>query len=295
MKNRNIRPVFYLDKDYPARLKNCDDSPIMLFFKGDVDMNPRRMLSVVGTRHITTYGKEATERIIRDLKEYDPVIVSGLAYGVDIQAHKCALRYGLPTIGVVAHGLDKMYPSANAATAEKMLLNGGLLTEYISGTKPDRDNFPARNRIVAGLCDAVVVIESADRGGALITADIANSYNREVFALPGRTGDLYSHGCNMLIKQNKAVLFESAADIADVLNWNQKTKPEKRTQMFLFEDHSPEEKTILVSLQNSDSMTLDDIALNVQIPVNRVSSILLKLEFDGLLSSFPGKVFKLNH
>ncbi|MBK7431830.1 MAG: DNA-protecting protein DprA [Bacteroidetes bacterium] len=222
IKKNKIETLFYLDKNYPQRLRNCEDAPILLFYKGNADLNSEKIISIVGTRHITSYGKEFTEKFVKEISEYRPLIISGLAYGVDIQAHKSSLKYGLPTVGVVAHGLDKMYPADNAATAEKMLLNGGLLTEYIHGTKPERDNFPARNRIVAGLTDAVIVIESATRGGALITAEIANSYNRDVFALPGRINDLYSKGCHALIKQNKAMIFESAADIADAMNWNQK-------------------------------------------------------------------------
>ncbi len=295
IKKNKIETLFYLDKNYPQRLRNCDDAPILLFYKGNADLNSEKIISIVGTRHITSYGREFTEKFVKEISEYRPLIVSGLAYGVDIQAHKSALKNDLPTVGVVAHGLDKMYPADNAATAEKMLLNGGLLTEYIHGTKPERDNFPARNRIVAGLTDAVIVIESATRGGALITAEIANSYNRDVFALPGRINDLYSKGCHALIKQNKAMIFESAADIADAMNWNQKEKPTLNKQMMLFEDYLPEEQIIIKALNQKNLLSIDEIALTSLMPVSKVSSILLKLEFAGILVPLPGKVFKLNN
>lgn len=294
IRKNNIQTLFYLDKEYPQRLKNCDDAPVLLFYKGNADLNAEKIISIVGTRHITSYGKEMTEKFIKEISEFQPLIVSGLAYGVDIQAHKSALKHDLKTVGVVAHGLDKMYPSDNAATAEKMLLNGGLLTEYIHGTKPTRDNFPARNRIVAGLTDAVIVIESATRGGALITADIANSYNRDVFALPGRVNDLYSKGCHALIRQNKAMIFENAADFADAMNWNQKENKSPQKQMLLFEDYLPDEQLIIRALDQKNLLSIDEIALTSMIPVSKVSSILLKLEFSGILTPLPGKVFKLN-
>ena len=295
IKKNKIETLFYLDKNYPQRLRNCDDAPILLFYKGNADLNAKRIISIVGTRHITSYGKEMTDKLVRELSSYQPIIISGLAYGVDIQAHRSALKNGLHTVGVVAHGLDKMYPADNASTAEKMFHNGGILTEYIHGTRPERDNFPARNRIVAGLTDAVIVIESAIRGGALITADIANSYNRDVFALPGRTTDIYSKGCHALIKQNKATLFECAADIADAMNWNEKEKTKKSKQMILFDDFLPDEKTIIEALNQNNFLSIDQLALSSMLPVNMVSSILLKLEFEGILIPLPGKVFKLNN
>lgn len=295
IKKNNIETLFYLDKTYPGRLRNCEDAPILLFYKGNADLNSSKIISIVGTRHITSYGKDMTDKLIKELSEFQPLIVSGLAYGVDIQAHKSALKYGLQTVGVVAHGLDKMYPADNAATAEKMIGSGGLLTEYIHGTKPERDNFPARNRIVAGLTDAVIVIESAKRGGALITAEIANSYNRDVFALPGRVSDLYSNGCHSLIRQNKASIFESAADIIDAMNWNQQSTKKVERQMRMFEEYLPEEQLIIKTLDQNNKLTIDEIAINTCMQVSKVSSILLKLEFNGVLSPYPGKVFKLNY
>lgn len=295
IRKNKIDCLFYLDENYPSRLKNCDDSPIMLFYKGNADLNARRMISIVGTRHITSYGKEVIEKLIRELEVYRPVIISGLAYGVDIHSHKAALKNDLPTIGVVAHGLDKMYPAENASTAEKMVHNGGLLSEYIHGTKPDRENFPARNRIVAGMSDAVIVIESATRGGALITAEIANTYNRDVFALPGRIHDQFSNGCHALIRQNKAMLFESASDIADAMNWNESPSKKAPDQLKLFNELAPDEQLLMQALRSHDHLSIDQIALNTEMPVSRASSLLLKLEFAGMVKVMPGKLFKVNH
>ena len=209
----NITPLFYLDKKYPARLKNCDDGPIMLFFKGNADMNVARVVSMVGTRKATDYGKSVCEKIIEDLKAYGILVISGLAYGIDTCAHRAALEQNLMTVAVLGHGLDMIYPYLNRHLAEKMVDQGGLLTEFMSKTKPDRENFPRRNRIIAGLADATIVIEAAKTGGALITAEIANSYSRDVFSVPGRIGDPWSEGCNSLIKTNKAALVQRAADV----------------------------------------------------------------------------------
>ncbi len=296
LKKNGIEPLFYLDKNYPERLKNCYDSPLMLFYKGSVDLNSHRMIAIVGTRFITPYGKDFTERLIADLVQYNVVVVSGLAYGVDVQAHKSAVNNNVPTIGVVAHGLDRLYPSDNKPTADKMLLNGGIVTEYPSGTKPDRENFPARNRIVAGMCDAVIVIESAEKGGALITAELANDYNRDVFALPGRTTDHFSKGCHQLIRKNKAMLFENAAQIAEMMNWiDDETKSRKKQylQPELFTALSEDEKKILELLKLNNQMGIDALAVNAGMSVSRASVSLLSLEFAGLLRSLPGKVYEL--
>jgi DNA protecting protein DprA len=243
IEKHHIKPLFYLDKDFPSRLKNCTDAPVMLYYKGTSNLNHHRMIALVGTRNASDYGKQVTEKMVEELKAYDVIIVSGLAYGIDITAHKAALKYNMETIGVLAHGLDRIYPALHKSTAEKMMEQGGLLTEYMTCTRPDRENFPQRNRIVAGMCDAVVIIEAAKTGGALITADIANSYNRDVFAVPGRTIDTYSLGCNHFIKTNKAALVESATDIAEMMQWNIANKPaEKPKQRKLFVELSEEEK-----------------------------------------------------
>ena len=292
----NIKPFFYLDQEYPARLRNCEDAPLMLFYKGNADLNFPRMIAIVGTRFMTPYGKAATEKLIEELVKNRVIIVSGLAYGVDIQAHKSALRNNIPTIGVVAHGLDRIYPAENKATAEKMIKEGGIITEYATGTRADRENFPARNRIVAGMCDATIVIESAEKGGALITAELANDYNRDVFALPGRVTDYYSKGCHMLIRKNKAMLFESADQVAEMMNWDdnkQSAITKNKNQLELFSSLNEDEKKLVGVLREKGQTGIDTIAIQVALPVSKVSALLLGLEFSGVLRSLPGKVYEL--
>ncbi len=294
LKKNDVQCLFYLDEKYPARLKNCDDAPILLFYKGNEDLNKQKIISIVGTRHMTSYGKESLEKIVHDLSSYNPLIISGLAYGVDIHAHKMAMKYGLKTIGVVAHGIGKIYPAENASTAEKMISEGGILTEYFHKTKPERENFPARNRIVAGMSDAVLVIESAIRGGALITAEFANSYNRDVFALPGKTTDQYSKGCHLLIKKNKASIFESADDIADAMNWKIDEVKKTGNQLLLFNNLTPDEKTIVETLTAHQQLSVDQLAIHTLFPVSKTSSLLLNLEFAGIIKVLPGRIFKIN-
>lgn len=296
IRRNRIHPVFYLDKEYPARLKNCEDAPIILYFKGNCNLNSARVISIVGTRQYSPYGRELTENLVADLCKYDVMIVSGLAYGIDIIAHRAATLNSIPTVAVTAHGLDRIYPSAHSATAEKMLLNGGVLTEYISGTVPDRENFPSRNRIVAGMCDATIVVESAVRGGALITAEIANAYNRDVFAFPGRVKDVFSQGCHQLIRENKAMLVTSADDIAKAMNWDleEEAKVIKlQKQLDLFLELNDAEKLIVGILKDDGIVAIDMIAVKANMPVSTVSSLLLKLEFAGVLRSLPGKVYEL--
>lgn len=288
-----IAPLFYLDKTYPDRLKHCEDGPVMMYFKGKANLSQRRILSVVGTRLPTDYGKAMCEQIIRDLSDQGVLIVSGLAYGVDTTAHRVSLSAGLPTVGVLAHGLDQIYPFNNRSLAEKMLENGGLLTEFLSRTALNRDYFPRRNRIIAGMADATLVIESALKGGALITADIANSYNRDVFAMPGRATDPKSAGCNQLIKTNKAALVNSAADICYMMGWDQSTR-QVHIQQKLFTDLNEEEKKIFGILETRKEADIDEIYLNSGTTASKVASILLKLEFEGLIRSLPGKRFKIN-
>jgi len=296
MRKNGIESLFYLDKGYPERLKNCYDSPLMLFYKGNIDLNMARMVAIVGTRFITPYGKNFTEKLIADLAKYKVIVVSGLAYGVDVQAHKSSVNNNVPTIGVVAHGLDRLYPSENKATAEKMMLNGGIITEYPSGTKPDRENFPARNRIVAGMSDAVIVIESAEKGGALITAELANDYNRDVFALPGRTTDHFSKGCHQLIRKNKAMLFENADHIAEMMNWIDDDNENKKKTVYqpeLFTSLNADEQRLVEILKLNGQTGIDTLAANAGITVSKTSVSLLNLEFAGLLRSLPGKVYEL--
>ncbi len=290
-----ITPLFYLDADYPSRLKNCDDSPTMLYFKGNTDLNAKKIIAIVGTRNATDYGKQVCEKLIEGFAAYNITIVSGLAYGIDIAAHKIALNNNLPTVGVLAHGLDKIYPDNHKSTAEKMLANGGLLTEFMSQTNPDRENFPSRNRIVGGMVDAVIVVESALKGGALITADIAFGYNRDVFAVPGKVNDTHSQGCNHLISENKAALLESPEQFIKSLNWDieeKKAKPNK--QMVIFNDLKEEERILVELLQENGKLNIDSLILRSKLPVSKVSSSLLNLEFAGVLRSLPGKVYQLN-
>lgn len=293
IEKNKIKALFYLDKDYPKRLTHCEDGPILLYFKGNANLNTKKVISIVGTREPTTQGKMLCEKLIEGLAAHDPLIVSGLAYGIDICAHKAALEHQLETVCGLAHGLDKMYPAIHRSLAEKMLTAGGWLSDFHSEVKPDKENFPRRNRIVAGLADATVVIESKMGGGSLITADIANSYNRDVFAFPGRITDECSAGCNNLIKQNKAALIQSAADIIYVMGWEQKKK-DAVIQKQLFVDLKPEEEILVNVLREKVSLNVDDLCLFAKMPMSKVSSLLLSLEFSGIIQSLPGKVYRLN-
>ena len=289
-----ITPLFYLDKNYPQRLKHCADNPIMLYYKGNADLNSQKIISIVGTRNATEYGKELCNTFIRDVSEMDILIVSGLAYGIDANAHKAALDNNLKTVGILAHGLDRIYPHLNKPLAGKMLNNGGLLTEFISNTNPDRENFPKRNRIVAGISDAVIVIESALKGGALITADIANSYNRDVFAFPGKIGDKYSEGTNNFIKTNRAALIQSAKDLKYIMRWEENdNKSNIPKQHKLFVDLSPEEKTLVEILKIEGETGFDKLYLKSKLNMSKVAASLLNLEFEGVVKVLPGKVYKL--
>ncbi len=292
-----IQTSYFTDRNFPFRLKECADSPIMIYSKGNCDLNNGKFIGIVGTRNATEYGKENCKKLISDLAVLQPnsIIVSGLAYGIDITAHKAALEAGLPTIGVVGHGLDRIYPAAHRSTAVKMLEEGALLTEYLSQTNPDRQNFVQRNRIIAGLSDAIVVVESAARGGALITAEVANDYNRDVFAFPGRVGDEWSAGCNALIKANKASLIESANDIMQFMNWeSQNTDAAPAVQTSLFLDLSDEELEVVNILrQKTDGLQLNELAIKLEKPVSKISSMLLGMEFSGVVRSLPGNVYKI--
>jgi len=291
---QEINPLFYTDNDYPARLKNCDDAPPLLFFKGQCDFNSVRMVAIVGTRNATAYGKKITEQLVDDFAKHKVTVVSGLAYGIDIVAHKAAIKNNMPTIAVLAHGLDRIYPAVHKPIAEKMITDGGLLTEFISKTNPDRENFPSRNRIVAGMVDAVIVVESAAKGGALITAELANDYNRDVFAVPGNVGQEFSEGCNGLIRANKAALIESADQVAEMMLWN--LNPEKKQevrQLKIFHELKEEEKVLVSLLQEKGKLDIDSLTVHAKMPMSKVSSTLLNLEFAGVLKALPGKMFEL--
>ena len=289
----NIKPLFYLDAAYPLRLKQCIDSPLMLYYMGNSDLNADKIISVVGTRNVTEYGKDMCKQIIKDLSQQNVLIVSGLAYGVDTYSHKAALDNNLQTIGILAHGLDRVYPQTNKSLAEKMIKNGGLLTEFMSCTNPDRENFPKRNRIIAGIADAVVVIEAAKKGGALITAEIANSYNRDVFAVPGKNTDIYSEGCNHLIKINKANLMQSADDILYIMGWETSKKPKKTAQKQLFIELTPDQKTIYDILSLKANTSIDELCINSKLNVSKVAEILLNFELEAIIKSLPGKDYQL--
>jgi DNA processing protein len=266
----------------------------MLYFKGDTDLNAKKVISIVGTREATDYGKDLCEKLIRDLAGYEVLIVSGLAHGIDAYAHRAALDQNLPTVCVLAHGLDNMYPAINRPLAMKMLEQGGWLSDFMSRTKADKENFPRRNRIVAGISDATIVVESKAKGGSLITAEIANSYSRDVFAFPGRVDDLSSAGCNNLIRQHKAALVQSAADVIYMLGWEKTIGINSPIQKQLFIELKPNEELIVSILKEKQQLPIDDLCLLCKLPMSIISSVLLTLEFAGIIKSLPGKVYRLN-
>lgn len=289
-----ITPLFFLDTDYPERLKHAEDGPVMLYYKGTGSFNVPKVVAIVGTRTATEYGKKICRNLVEGLAPLNVLVVSGLAYGIDICAHRVALEMGLTTVGVIGHGLDMLYPQTHRTIAEKMIKNGGLLTDFVSESQFIPENFPKRNRIVAGLCDAVIVVEAAKKGGALITADIANSYNRDVFAFPGRVGDHYSEGCNNFIKTNRAALIQSVDDLIYIMGWEERKEKRKQSiQKQLFVDLSAEEKSVVEFLGNEGTMSVDMISSNVNLPASKVAAVLLNLEFLGIIRCMPGKIYQL--
>ncbi|MFT5238212.1 MAG: DNA processing protein [Flavobacteriaceae bacterium] len=284
---------FFKDNSYPERLKHCLDGPLLIFYRGNIDLESRRIISVVGTRNITTYGRDFCLKLINELAPTNPIIVSGFAYGVDIAAHKAAIDNGLQTIGCLAHGLNQIYPKVHKKYVSQVEENGGFITEFWSRDAFDRTNFLKRNRIIAGMSEATIVIESAEKGGSLVTADIANSYNREVFAAPGRTSDSQSQGCNNLIKTQQARLLTSAADIVYMLGWKLEDFKIKPQQKQLFVELSPEEKVIYDYLKDKEKQVLDIIALNCKMPTFKASSLLLSMELKGVIRPLPGKLFQI--
>jgi len=288
----DIETILYLDKAYPYRLKAHGDSPILLFKRGEANLNAERMVSIVGTRNITSYGRGFIAELAEGLAEYKVSITSGLAHGVDTAAHKAALKNNLPTIGVLGHGFATIYPAQNKNLAEEMAYgNGALLTDYFSSVPGNPENFPSRNRIVAGLCDALIVVESAYKGGSMITAEIANGYDKTTFALPGNTQNKYSQGCNLLIKLNKANLIENIGDLVYHLNWDQRVIV-KKLQALLFEELSDNEKMVVSALQKENT-TIDQLYYDTKIPMGKLSLILLDLELKNQVKVLPGKVFGL--
>jgi len=288
----DISCTYFLDADYPNYLKHCIDGPILIFQKGNIDLNNRKIISVVGTRNVTSYGIAFCEKFISDVAPLNPIIVSGFAYGIDICIQREAVKNGLQTIGCLAHGLNQIYPKVHAKYQAEVLKNGGFYTEFWSTSNPERENFLKRNRIIAGVSEATVVVESAEKGGSLVTADIANSYNRDVFAVPGRTTDKYSLGCNNLIKQQKAHVMTSAADLIYLLDWEVEQKPNKIIQKQLFIELDDVEQGIYTYLQNNGKQLLDSIALDCNLPIFRASSTLLNMEMKGVIRPLPGKLFE---
>ena len=289
----NAQLIFYLDKEYPTRLKQIQDAPTLLYCKGSIDFENPKSVAIVGTRKATTYGRDCVEQLITELIPHQALIVSGLAYGIDIQAHKQAVKHNLQTIGVMGSGIDIIYPASHKDTAKLMQSNGGIITENRFGAKPDAHNFPMRNRIIAGLCDALVVVEAAEKGGALITAEIANSYNKDVFAFPGNVGETHSEGCNALIKSNKAHLITSVKDLEYQMSWEVATPPQKKKEAFSLEGFEPEEQIILKLLLDKSPSTIDELSWKSNIAVSQLASLLLTLEFKGIIQSLPGKLYRL--
>lgn len=294
-KNR-ISCYFMTDVNYPKRLRECPDAPVLFYFKGNADLDTTRIISIVGTRRSTDYGQALTENLIKDLAVSFPdlLVVSGLAYGIDILSHRNALKNQLSTVAVLAHGLDRIYPSTHRNTAVEIVQHGGLLTDFPSGTEPDKPNFIKRNRIVAGLADATIVVESAEKGGSLITADIAFSYARDVFAFPGRINDPHSRGCNTLIRQNKAALITSAEDLISAMCWDasQSARATPLQQELFFQEN---DQTSLITgiISRNKEIHIDRLAIEAGIPVQQLTMLLFELEMNGVIRALPGNIYKL--
>ena len=293
IKNNKLTCLYFEDEDYPEKLKHCIDGPVLLFQSGNIDLKRQYIISIVGTRKITNQGVAFCERLVEELAVYNPVIVSGFAYGTDITAQKAALKHNLQTIGCLAHGLNQIYPKVHKKYVADIEKNGGFLTDFWSTDVFDKNNFLKRNRIIAGLSEATIVIESAERGGSLVTADIANSYNRDVFAVPGRTTDTQSIGCNNLIKFQRAHLLSNPLDVPYILNWTLEETKKPNVQKQLFIELDEDEKAIYKFLKEYDKQQLDVIALNCNMPIFKVASLLLNMELKGVIRPLPGKLFEL--
>ncbi len=292
----NITPLFYTDKNYPYRLKECTDAPILLYTKNTSNLNANKIVGIVGTRNVTDYGKEICRELISNLAQRHPgiIIVSGLAYGTDICAHKAALDNSLSTIGILGHGLDRIYPAAHRPVAIKMLEHGGLITEYTSSTNPDRQNFVQRNRIIAGLSDAVVVIESQEKGGSLITAEFANSYNRDVFAFPGKTSDERSRGCNALIKNNKAHLIENAADLEWLMDWQENENSQTTAPLpNLFSSLTDIEQSVFEAIRTIQPVQINQLSKILEMPISNLATLLIEMEFKNAIKCLPGNLYRV--
>lgn len=288
-----INALFITDDEYPKRLRNCADAPLTVYFKGNANLNAGKIISIVGTRNATDYGKEICRTLLEDLKVHKPLIISGLAYGIDAAAHKEALKNDLSNIAVLAHGLDRIYPAQHRAMAERIIECGGLITEFMSETIPDRENFPKRNRIIAGLSDLTIVVEANIKGGALITADLANSYNRDVFAYPGRINDEFSSGCNFLIKTNRANLINSVADLEYLMGWTTEQESSAKSQLSLPIHLTADEQIIADRLYTNGSLAVDELAILTGFQQSKLVMTILGMEMKGCIISLPGKVYKM--
>lgn len=289
----SIKSYFYQSQDFPYRLNQCEDAPLILFGRGTMTINPPKTVAIVGTRNASDYGKAICDELISSFVGKNIVVVSGLAYGIDIYVHQLCIKHGVETIGVLGHGLDRMYPAIHRNTALQMQKNGGILTEFLPGTAPDRMNFPMRNRIVAGMCDATIVIESGAKGGSLITAELANDYNRDVFAFPGDIFKEYSKGCNYLIQHDRAHLITESKDFFKIMDWgNEKNLVAVQKNLFL-DDLNEDEKEIVIFLGDKETASIDFLALKIGLSAGTMSGLLLNLEFLGLIKSLPGKRYKL--
>ena len=292
IQKNKLQYSYFLQADYPRNLLHCIDAPILIFKDGSIDISNDKIISIVGTRNMSSYGRDFCNQLLKDLSIYNPVIVSGFAYGVDICAHKAAIKNNLQTVAVLAHGFEHTYPKIHKKYIHQVNENGGFLTEFWHDDPPQRENFLKRNRIVAGISKATIIIESAEKGGSLVTADITNSYNRDVFALPGRASDIYSKGCNDLIKNNKAAVLTNASDIVKMLNWDLQEKP-ILTQKQLFFDLNEKEQKVYDLLHLKGQQDIDAISFASNIPVFQLSPLLLQLEMKGVLKPLPGKLFEL--
>lgn len=292
MEQHGVRSFFYLDEDYPSRLKYYNDAPVLLYYRGTSDLNVQRMVAIVGTRKPTIHGVTACEELVENLKAYGVTIISGLAYGIDVTAHRKCLEQQMDTIGVMGSGLGFIYPAQHRQVADRMVQQGGLLTEYTHNLGPDREHFPARNRIIVGMCDALIVVETARKGGSMISAMKAVQYNKEVFAVPGRLRDNLSSGCNYLIRTNQAQLIQQASDIAEVLNWDIQS-PSQNKQQSLFVELTPQEQSILDALRGKDHLGLDNLSYATKMSTSQLAGLLLDLEFRGMIRSLPGKRYVL--
>ncbi|MBS9523146.1 DNA-processing protein DprA [Litoribacter alkaliphilus] len=290
----NVKILTYASTEFPKRLKSIEDSPSVLFVKGNIDLNANRLLGIVGTRNATDYGKTVTRKIIEEVAPFQPVIVSGLAYGIDIEAHRAALQHDLPTVAVMGSPIDKIYPYQHKNTAEQMLETGGLISEFRPGSDMVPGNFPQRNRIIAGLSDALIVVEAAKKGGALITAEIAFSYNKEIFAVPGNLQSPYSEGCNQLIKTMKANIYLGTKDLEEALSWSKGSEDQENQPVaFSLENISDEHRPIIAAFLENPEQQIDQLSWITNIPISMLASSLLQLEFMGLIRSLPGKTYKL--